>query len=730
MRLNTVLRRIMKIFVSLCFISSTFFINIASAEDVPESLVDATFTIEFVTGTDLVIDVTMTAYKLTTDHAYTAEEIASASDEERGALKLSIYLLLKNQINIVFRDADISNFEMPTYSSGVFNEELNVKLTSTFFGLNDSVNAESLVNGVLDMDAVVTYNLNLVTEPGWNNTFTCILPESINFKSANTDEVSLDTKEITWTLKWNGADVEKGAVLSTRLNNPTTTVSETEDIFLTFDLDSSNVDNMILTTTFSLRNIDIQEYDILPDFITEIGFVPSDGIRLFIDNGLLLWDDLYQNTIKPVEQATLSTIERSSFNQTLTMLFSWDSETSTNCATPYNTTDMDGVPAINADLTSEHPVELLLCDISPRAFFGLVNAGAVANISEEDVNFGDRLDEIGRSYEVLLHLPTEVYLEGDNIYRWNESISLSGVFSSDLQPLPKYLEENINTYIEIDISKLDLNIPSFFTGKSEFTATTHSKEDIRLSVTRFPMEFGLSDKINLPYLNSDAFRVCVDESVFSTEEVDAYLSNKKDVFETRMSNVLNDLKIKGVIDKDVFSDSLSWDKDISHMDDVTPVVVSTYANNLYPISFSFSLWPPEMHISNQTFTFESIKNQSVTYRIEFPKGISVTATDTLNKSILKGKTTDGREYIEVIFASDEEVKIDTVACVLVASSLYMLGQFLPCIISFALVVILLIIVYIFKRKRRGGKHIVIQEKADTSGYEGEAFYVPPPPPSK
>jgi len=230
----------MKIFVSLCFISSTFFINTASAEDAPESLVDATFTIEFVTGTNLVVDVTMTAYKLTTDHAYTAEEIASASDEEMGALKLSIYLLLKNQINIVFGDAQILNFEMPTYSSGVFNEELNVKLTSTFFGLNDSVNAESLINGVLDMGAVVTYNFNLVTEPGWNNTFTYVLPDSISFKSANTDEVSLDTKEITWILNWNGADAEKSATLSTRLKNPTTTLSETEDIFLTFDLDSSN----------------------------------------------------------------------------------------------------------------------------------------------------------------------------------------------------------------------------------------------------------------------------------------------------------------------------------------------------------------------------------------------------------------------------------------------------------------------------------------------------------
>ena len=731
MHVNTVLRRGVDIFVSLCLLFSILFINTVSAEDTPDSLVDATFTIEFVTGTELVVDVTMTAYRLTIDDVYTAEEIASASDEKMGALKYAVFLLLKSQINSVFENAEISNFEMPTYSSGVFNEELNVKLTSSFFGLNDSINSENLVNGVLDMGAVVTYNFNLVTEPGWNNTFTCVLPESISFKSTTNGEVSLNKKEITWTLNWNGANAEIAADLSTRFKNPTTTVSETEDIFLTFDLDTSNVDNVSLTTTFLLKNIDIQNYNILPDFITELGFVPSDGIRLFIDNGLLSWDTFYQKTLKPVEQTTISTIEHSSFNQTLTMVFRWDPDTSTNCSTPYNTTNMDDTPAIKTELTSKFPIELKICNMSSRAFFGLVNAGALANISAEDVNFGDKLDEIGRAYEVLLHLPTDVYLEGENIYSWNQSTFISGVFISDAQPRPKYSSENIDTYIEIEISKMDLNIPSFFTGKTELTAAAHLEENCRMYVTLFPEEFNISKKMDLPYLNSDAFRVCVEESVFNEEDVDVYLTNKKDVFELRMSNVLNGLKIKGVVDKDVFSDSLSWDKDISNMEDVVPVVASSYANKLYPVVFRLSLWPPDIRISNQTFTLESIENQSVTYRIIFPKGISVTGKDTLNKSILKGKIPepDGREYIEVSFASDEEMKTDMLTCVLVASPLYTLGQFLPCIISLVLVVILIIIVYLFRKKKKG-KKLVIQEEVDATGYEGEDFYVPPPPSSK
>ena len=135
MHVNTVLRRGVDIFVSLCLLFSILFISTVSAEDTPDSLVDATFTIEFVTGTELVVDVAMTAYRLTIDDVYTAEEIASASDEKMGALKYAVFLLLKSQINSVFENAEISNFQMPTYSGGCFNEELNVKLTSTFFGL-------------------------------------------------------------------------------------------------------------------------------------------------------------------------------------------------------------------------------------------------------------------------------------------------------------------------------------------------------------------------------------------------------------------------------------------------------------------------------------------------------------------------------------------------------------------------------------------------------------------
>ena len=55
MHLKTVLRRGGNLFVVLGIIFSIIFSHVASADDTPESLVDATFSIEFVTGTELVL---------------------------------------------------------------------------------------------------------------------------------------------------------------------------------------------------------------------------------------------------------------------------------------------------------------------------------------------------------------------------------------------------------------------------------------------------------------------------------------------------------------------------------------------------------------------------------------------------------------------------------------------------------------------------------------------------
>lgn len=728
------LSRVGTLCVLFFLLGSILTVHSIKADDEAESYVNSTIEITFLTGTELTVDVTMDVTQITVfDTSYTTSEIDTlvGSDlETLGAIKLRLRDLLKNQLESSFAEAEVdATFDKPTYGNFVFTDEYIINLTTSFFDVDGSVDIDDLINGALDMGGKITYHFSLAAVFGWNNTYRFVLPASIKFKGAtNTTDINPPlNRKITWMLQnWKGNHPLKDATLSIGSNEPTSDLT-TEQHSLRFDLNAANIDKISLTTTIFSDAIDISNYDILPDCISELEIVPTDGLRLFIANGFLSWDDFYDNTINNIEQNTISTLEMSSFNQTLTMQFMWDSETTENCTTPFNISHMDSVPQIKAELLDEE-VSLLVCGITARAFFGLINAGASSNITDTDIAFGDGLEGLGYPFEVYFYLPDNLSLQNDNIYIWNQTGTISGEFSSDLQPDPPYIKEKIEEYIEIDIEKMDLNIPSLLTGKTELTATVHSTKDDNLYVIEFPEEFSLSEKIVLDFLNSDAFRLCKEEKVFHENEVEQLLTTLKNNFEMQLSSVLNNKKIKGLTDESIFSDSLSWDGDISSMDGADPIIVSSYANNLYPINLAISIWPPSLKISNQSFTLQGLENRTTTYRIIFPKGLSVRAKDSLNKSIIEGKTGEGREYIEVSFSSTEGSLSDILTCQLRASTLYIIGMFLPCIISFILVIILIIVVLLLRRKIRGRGSKKVEE--ETTSYEDQDYYVPPPPGSK
>ncbi len=70
------------------------------------------------------------------------------------------------------------------------------------------------------------------------------------------------------------------------------------------------------------------------------------------------------------------------------------------------------------------------------------------------------------------------------------------------------------------------------------------------------------------------------------------------------------------------------------MDDVVPVVVSNYANEVYMVGFNVSLWPAELSVVPQQFTFQGIENQTVTYRIVFPRGIEINASENSGRPLI------------------------------------------------------------------------------------------------
>lgn len=729
----------------LLLLGSCIFLPSILAET-PDILVEATMMVTVDSGSQLTVQAQMLVKKITVfDTTYDQYQIQTSAASDPivlGAIMSRLHEAVKSQLTATYPQADVvAVTKKPSYQNPYFLDTFRVMLTPAFFALDSSMNLTNLLNGVLDMGAKLAYSYPLTTDAGWNTTYQYLLPATYALDAANTPDVTADNKQITWVLRnGDGAMPTKTAELSFHKRTPTTQPSA-EDISLSFEMDTRSVSNVSLMTSIVMNAVNVQEYATFPSFISGLTVVPADGVRLLIQNGLFTWNQMYQKTINPIELRTKQILENSSFNQSVVFSFSWDPQTSTNCSTPYNITHMDTTPPVIATL-QDFPVALRLCGISARAFFGLINAGSQAAVTATNMNFGDRLDQIGYPYTVFLQLPANITLAGSNRYRWNATIPFAGTFHSDVQPSPPYTDQKSETYIEIDLAKLDLNFLGLFTGKTELTATAQMREDDSMYVIQWPNEAVLPKPMNLTYLNADGFRLCVDESVFNDAVVTTFLSDKKTLFENHLSSLLQGFIVKGISDRKTFTNSLSWNGDISAMDDVIPVVTSVYASESYPVKLNLSLTPLQVGIGNQVFTVQGISNQTVTYRIIFPKGISVFPQDTQGKSLVHGNTSDGREYVELLFDPSESNVSTILTCALVPSPFFIIAIFLPCLFVFLLIIILIVAIYLVRKKRReqgggsrgGGRKKKLlheeEEEEPPEGFAGQDYYVPPPPSHK
>jgi hypothetical protein len=663
------------------------------------------------------------------------EGMAGTNPYVMGAIMLVLHESVKTQVSTAFANAVVDTTRtMPSYETPYFIDDFQVNLTPAFFQYNRSLNLTSFIAGMLDMGATVTYHFDLQAEQGWNTTFVFVLPSMTMLSYANTADTNPDTNTVTWVARnWEGNDTGKDAIISLQAKNPTTPASEADDITLEFIVDTQTVNTINFVDTVVVKKVNVRHYNIMPSFITGLGSIPADGVRLCIDNGLFSWNDLLDNTVLPIEQETTPLLENSSLKQSLQLSFSWDAESTTNCSTPYNITAMDDAPAIRA-IFKDPSIEMKICQMPARAFFGLINAGATASITSVDVNIGSGLEGIRYPYVIILRLPTNISLNGDNIYTWNRTTPISGVFTSGIQPTPAYAAEHIETRVEIELQKMDLNILSLLMGKTELTASTKMKEDEWLHVIRYAGDLSFSPKVNITYLNADALRLCIEENVFDESQVSAFLTQKTEGFQQRLSEIFPGMTLKGVVDRKLFSSSLAWDGDIATMDNITPVIVSNYANEVYPVRFNMSLWPAELTLTPQRFTLQGIENQTVIYRIIFPRGLTVNASDSAGKPLITGKTNDGRDYVEVSFDAGSVTQSTVLSCGLNVSPVYVLGLFLPCILVFILLIVLVVIIYLIRKKkgglRRGKGKFFEPEDNEPAEYGGQDYYVQPPPSSK
>ena len=718
------LRTFSKMFLIVALICTSLFVQYSHADKEILNLVDAVFEVEFESGTELKLDITMDVRKITTDKTYFGSEIGSASQQELGAFRLKLYLMLESQLDEIFNFANLLNFTMPEFDGDSFKESLQIKLTNSFFKVNESINIDDFINGLLDMGAVIDYFFKLKAESGWNNTYNFIFPTEIIYNRTNTN-IIVGNNIIQWeVINGSGLQHSKLAEISLKYTNPTTHKISNEDIDILFELDTRNFNQTLFSANVLAKKISIKEYNILPDFITNLNFVSADGIRLLIDNGLLGWENFYNITIQPVLENILDEITHSPFNQTIDAIFLWDVNSTLNCTNPYDPSNMNCDPPIRVSLV-DNDVNLKIFNISSRTLIGLVQAGANASLTPSDINFGQGLENLLHDYSGIIYFPKSISLEGSNPYNWTKDDPIMGEISS--YSSPKYNIEEKNTVLTIDISNTDLNLLSFFVGSPELNLGLSIDESQYYYVTKTPEEFSIPQKINLQYLNSDALRLCIEE-VFDPDDISSFLQNEKTFFENRIINILQCGEIDGYINDGIFEESLIWDGNVMDMDKNKPVTVPSYAHFSKAVPYDLSFLPPSMDISNITLNFTGLRNQNVTYKIIFPKGTNVMFTDSLKKASLKG-TEDGRLFIEIRFDKLDNGLTEVLTFKMIPSLLFVIGLFMPCIISLIVTILLVVVIYIISKKRKMKKSLPV-ETGDANSYEGQDYYIPPPPPPR
>ena len=714
--------------------------NVSAKDDDLSIIANATFNIEMISATDFKTNIEISVMSAVAfGEIYDAAEIqglVSSDPEALGVIKNNIHISVGEQLENVFGNDNIHpQLNRPTYEDNLFHEEYIINLTSSFFDINESINTYEFINGVLDMGGNITYTFNLFADNGWNNTYTFYLTDKMGVNRTTTTNVNEGNTEITWyVLNGMGTNYEKEAILSIYYPESTTQPTSSEDIFIDFQIDSTTGSPIPLSLIIKLRNINIEQYDFLPSFVDNLVTIPSDGIRLFIENGLISWEELKEKTIDKLEEEIISYLETPIFNQTLDFDFEWDNTTTTDVNIAYELENMNNKPAVKAVLTDED-IDLKLIDIPAKAVFGLINAGATATINEGDINLGEKLKDMKYDYNISLKMPEKVKIDDKNPYIWNSTIVFEGEVKSDNPP--SYSEQEIRTNIEIEVKNTDLNLLSFFTGDTQLTLGLNINQDSNYNVTELPEEIQPPnpDKIKLKYYNSDALRVCIQEGVFTEEMISNFLNSEKTGFENRLKKIIKNLMISSNINRQTFEDSLQWDQDISKMDKEIPVTTSMYSHISHPISYGLSIAPPGFNIPTQKYNFTGIQGQSVSYKMIFPNGVDISVYDDASEAIVK-ELSDGRKYFEITFSEDEYNKYVEVNCDIKPSALYIVALFTPCIISLVIVIILLILILILRRKRKTRKTGIPPPsydepvEQDYDSYENEDYYIPPPPGSK
>jgi len=704
-------------------------IGLAEESNNREVSVESSIDIVVLNGTILSVEFTADVSYFTlpaNEMQYSREDIIQANSEERGAIKYALKSDIVSQMKSSFPDCQFEQiYSLPRYESGLFIDKYYVNLTADFFSMNSSISTFQLVNGLLDSGVFVNYSFPWTALEGWNNTYTLLLSDEIGFKRTNGD---VDNKKISWEVFNGFGNIEMiSGTITLKDLNPTTPPNQNESVTLVFSLNCHPVENPAMSIILKANRLDMNAYSLMSTVFSLPSSLPADSVRLCVQNNLTTFDKIRSFSLDKYEKSAMSSVESSTFNQSFNLSFFWNESTTVNCSPAFVLDFMDESPPVTG-LITDPSVEVNFFNITDKAFFGLINAGAESVVNSSNVNFADVFDKSKLSSSCELILPRHVLFDNKQVVSWNHSTEFVGKFDSEKSPT--YDTQEVSQYQVINVKSTDLNLLSFFTGKTEVNLGIGFEKTREIFVLSRSSDLSIPDQIVLPFINADAFRVCIEEGVFSTEEINKYINQQETALENMSRRLFPSIKGSAVNDPRVFQDSLEWNENISSMEDKDPVTIRQYMESTAPLKCHFSLFPPQFSFAKQNFTFIGVPREKVTYNMTFPKGVSINILSS-SQPIIQKSSSNGNAQLSLTLNASETGKVATVLLSMEPTLLYVIGLFVPCIISVMITLVLFIVVYIIRKKR----NVFRQNKnrhnlpEDNESYENEDYYVPPKPPS-
>ncbi|MDI6917032.1 MAG: hypothetical protein QMC80_04465 [Thermoplasmatales archaeon] len=566
------------------------------------------------------------------------------------------------------------------------NATITFNMVSFGFEENPQLRLDDVLRGVLKMGAVINKTFELKADAGYKNTFILTVPRDI--KIVGDDEDNSDEKA-TWTVdNKNASSLEEQPLTAEgklTIESRNKTYIQDEEILTSVTIDMINFDNLHINGTVDIKSVNVKKYNISfpEEYIKNLSFVSSDGIRMALENGLVEWADVERqiNNITKGAEETLN----STFNTTITISFDeWYNMEG------YNLSEMGSARAINATFNalnesgSEKIKPNIFGDFDAETITGVLNAGA--KISFE-------ISKAEQNYIIKMILPENMIFSGysqkvehtiitnRNTYSWSSSETLSCTLESGIAP--EYNESMALLNVLVDIHNIDIFGMMLSIDLTADAQVYH----IELSDVDMPKN------ITIKYINSDCLRLLYAKNIIKQSDIDNITNEIKKSLEENLTNSLGgNVSISICIDPDSLAGY-----DVNNMRDDRPVKISAEAH----ISISLEQASPgkqAMTISYLTFPLEfplsGMEGFNTTYTIIFPKGIDViNATDTRGR-LQHGTTKDGRTYLTVTLNENEE---DTISIIIDVTGL-VLNIILPFIILGLILTVVGIVVRLMRRK--------------------------------